>query len=120
MSETFYILDGDGETPIPAHSDTAEGVIRWGEWFEKESGPGGLRQTRDTETCGFRISTVFLGIAAYPHTGEPFLWETCIFSTTECVRPDDFESCVDPSLVRIFANHDIHQSRVVDRYRSHD
>jgi len=64
-----FILNAAGK-PVVCHN-----LRKWGEWVEKND-----RQTAETNTFGYRISTVFLGLD-HNFTGEglPVLWETMVF-----------------------------------------
>ncbi len=47
----------------------------WRTWFGEIEN----RRVAETEICGFRVSTVFLGIDLEPYRDHPVLWETMVF-----------------------------------------
>ena len=72
MSCITYILDSDGN-PVPEPD-----VKKWGLWMKANG-----RRVAKTDVEGTLVSTVFLGTDHNTFGGEPLLFETMVFESSD-------------------------------------
>lgn len=77
-----WILD-DNHQPVKIKTDTDEGLIKWGRWFENHEN----RRVAEDFTRYYRLSSVFLGIDRnFSDRGPPLLFETMLFERKPTVK----------------------------------